>query len=66
MYLPKLEPLLGRLVELKMIVLQTRRFRLNRASTSDARWLWNLLNNICSAFGTRVELEEDGALKLHW
>jgi len=66
MYLPKLEPLSGRLLDLKMIVLQSRRFRLNRASKSDACWLWNLLNNICPAFGTRVELEKDGALKLHW
>jgi hypothetical protein len=33
----------GRLLDLKMVVLQSRGFRLNRASTSDACWLWNLL-----------------------
>jgi poly-gamma-glutamate synthesis protein (capsule biosynthesis protein) len=66
MYLPKLEPSSGRLLELKMIVLQSRRFRLNRASTSDVHWLWTLLNVICAAFGTRVELEHDDTLTLHW
>jgi poly-gamma-glutamate capsule biosynthesis protein CapA/YwtB (metallophosphatase superfamily) len=66
MYLPRLEALSGRLLGLKMIVLRARCFRLNRASISDTRWLWNLLNNVCAAFGTCVELEEGGAQQLHW
>jgi poly-gamma-glutamate synthesis protein (capsule biosynthesis protein) len=66
MYLPRLEPLSGRVLDLKMIALQSRRFRLNRASTSDACWLCNLLNNICPVFGTRVELEKDCVLTLDW
>ena len=66
MYLAKLEPLSGRLLELKMIALQSNRFRLKRASTSDVSWLKHLLNNISAAFGTRVELEQDESLKLHW
>jgi poly-gamma-glutamate synthesis protein (capsule biosynthesis protein) len=66
MYLAKLEPLSGRLLELKMIALQSNRFRLKRASTSDVSWLKHLLNNISAAFGTRVESEQDESLKLHW
>jgi poly-gamma-glutamate capsule biosynthesis protein CapA/YwtB (metallophosphatase superfamily) len=66
MYLPTLEASSGRILELKMTVLQARRFRLIRASTPDVRWLCNLLNNVCTPFGTRVELGQDESLKLHW
>jgi poly-gamma-glutamate capsule biosynthesis protein CapA/YwtB (metallophosphatase superfamily) len=66
MYLAKLETLSGRLLELKMIALQSHRFRLKRASTSDVYWLQHLLNNISAVFGTCVESEQDESLKLHW
>jgi poly-gamma-glutamate capsule biosynthesis protein CapA/YwtB (metallophosphatase superfamily) len=66
MYLPKLEPVSGRLVELKMTVLQSRRFRLSRAPASDVHWLHNVLNNICAPHGARVEMEQDECMKLHW
>ena len=67
MYLPKLEPVSGRLLGLKMVVLQSRRFRLNRASTSDVHWLLNALNKICIPYGTRVTMEpalDQGRIKI--
>ena len=66
MYLPELEPSSGRLLELKLVVLQPRRFRLNRASAPDVLWLCGLLNDICASYGTHVELEEDQSLRLRW
>ena len=47
-----------------MIALQSRRFRLNRASTSDVEWLCKLLNNICASFGTYIRLGHDNTMTL--
>jgi poly-gamma-glutamate synthesis protein (capsule biosynthesis protein) len=55
MYLPTLEAMSGRLLELKIVVLQSYRFRLNRASTADVHWLVDLLNRISAGFGTRFD-----------
>jgi poly-gamma-glutamate synthesis protein (capsule biosynthesis protein) len=66
MYLPSLELPSGRLLELNMRVMQLRRFRLNHASISDLHWLHRLLNNVCAPYLTRVELEPDRSMKLHW
>lgn len=64
MYLPKLDSQNGRLVGMRMVPLQTRRFRLNRASLSDAQWLCGLLNNLGAPFGTQVQLQEDSSMVL--
>jgi len=64
MYLPALEATSGRLLELRMTVLQPRRFRLNRASTADVQWLSNLLNRIGAGFGTRFDVVEGHTLRL--
>jgi poly-gamma-glutamate synthesis protein (capsule biosynthesis protein) len=64
MYLPSLEAMSGRLVDLGMTVLQSRRFRLNRASTADVQWLSHLLNRICAGFGTRLDVVEGHNLRM--
>ena len=64
MYLPVLEAMSGRLLELRMTVLQSRRFRLNRASTADVQWLSNLLNRICAGFGTRLDVVQGHNLRM--
>jgi poly-gamma-glutamate synthesis protein (capsule biosynthesis protein) len=64
MYLPALEAMSGRLLELRMTVLQSRRFRLNRASTADVDWLSNMLNRICAGFGTRFDVLEGHNLRM--
>lgn len=54
-YLAAIEPRLGRLVELHMLPLQLRRFRLNRAAAADVKWLGALLNRLGAPAGTRVD-----------
>jgi poly-gamma-glutamate synthesis protein (capsule biosynthesis protein) len=64
MYLPALEPFSGRLLQLRMVVLQSNRFRLRAASISDVLWLRNLFNRICAPYGTRVEPDPGETLGL--
>ena len=66
MYFPTLEPAGGRLAALRMTPTRVRRFRVNRASEVDMRWLWELLNREGERFGTRVEITSDNTLNLHW
>jgi poly-gamma-glutamate synthesis protein (capsule biosynthesis protein) len=66
MYLAEFDAQQNRLVELRLVPLRARRFRLNRASAADAAWLRNLLNRIGTPFGTEVELDDDNRLILRW
>ncbi len=52
----------GELERLRMVPLQQRRLRLNRASAVDTEWLRDTLERVSAEFGTRVEREGDGAL----
>jgi poly-gamma-glutamate synthesis protein (capsule biosynthesis protein) len=56
----------GKLVSLQMTPTRIRRFRINRASEVAAIWLMNTLNREGASFGTRIELEGDSRLALHW
>jgi poly-gamma-glutamate synthesis protein (capsule biosynthesis protein) len=66
MYLIKIEPGQGRLVEVRLVPMHVRRFRLNRASAADAHWLYDLLNRLGRPFGTQTQLESDHSLALRW
>lgn len=66
MYFPTIRRSDNRLVQLEMVPLQLRRFRLNRASTGDTQWLKESLSRNGEAFGTCVELGPDGTLMLRW
>jgi poly-gamma-glutamate capsule biosynthesis protein CapA/YwtB (metallophosphatase superfamily) len=66
MYFASMDPLTGKLVELKMTPTQIRHFKVNRASRDDALWLVNTLNREGKRFGTGVELDEDNRLTLLW
>jgi poly-gamma-glutamate synthesis protein (capsule biosynthesis protein) len=66
MYLVKIDPGQGQLVEVRMVPMQTRRFRLNRASAADAQWLYDLLNRLGGPFGTQTRLGSDHSLTLRW
>lgn len=66
MYFLDVDPAGGRLVRLLMIPMQTRRFRLNRASAGDTRWLRDRLDRESRKFGCRVESGTDGSLELRW
>jgi poly-gamma-glutamate synthesis protein (capsule biosynthesis protein) len=66
MYFVSMDQETGKLVRLRMIPLQIRNFRLNRASEADARWLGAVLNREGRKLGTRVVLNEDRSLTLQW
>jgi poly-gamma-glutamate synthesis protein (capsule biosynthesis protein) len=65
-YLLRVDPRQGRLVEARLLPMQARRFRLNRAAAADAEWLRDLLNRLGSPLGTRVQLAGDSSLSLRW
>jgi poly-gamma-glutamate capsule biosynthesis protein CapA/YwtB (metallophosphatase superfamily) len=64
LYLPRLDPTSGELVELRMVALQARQMRLHRASRRDAQWLTTVLDNVSRPFGSRIDLGSDGLLSL--
>lgn len=66
MYFPRFDPASGRLQRFEMAPMQIRRFRLQRASEADARWLSGVLDRESRKLGCRVELGEDGMLALSW
>ena len=66
MYFATVDSATGKLVALEMTPTQIRRFKVNRASGSDARWLKKTLNREGSKFGTRVNRNKDNRLILDW
>jgi poly-gamma-glutamate synthesis protein (capsule biosynthesis protein) len=66
LYLVRIDPAGGGLVDVRLVPFQSRRFRLTRASTTDTRWLRDLLNELGAPVGTQVELGGDNCLTLRW
>jgi len=68
MYFLTLEPGRGRLLRLWLLPMQIRRFRLNRASAQDTRWLRDRLDREVRRLGGAGMRVEDGAdgLELRW
>lgn len=66
MYFVSSDPQTGRLLELRMIPTRIHKFRIQRASREEIKWLENLLNREGQALGTRVEQADDGDLLLRW
>jgi poly-gamma-glutamate synthesis protein (capsule biosynthesis protein) len=66
MYLPVVRSADGALARLAMVPFQIRNFRLNRASGEDTAWLRSVLNRESKRFGSRVELDDTGSLRLEW
>jgi poly-gamma-glutamate capsule biosynthesis protein CapA/YwtB (metallophosphatase superfamily) len=65
-YLVKVDRKQGQLVEVRLVPMQVRRFRLNRASAADVQWLYTLLNRLGAPFATPVQRESDHSLTLRW
>ena len=63
-YLVELDSQSGQLRSARLVPTQMRRFRLERASAADARWLCDLLNTLGASFHTKVHLAEDNSLTL--
>lgn len=64
MYLVQIDPSQGQLLGLRIVPVQTRRFRLQLASPTDAKWLCRVLNDLGKPFGTEVQFEKDHSLVL--
>lgn len=60
------EPESGRTVGVRIVPLQPRRMRLQRASADDCEWLRAVLDRIGRDFGSHVEGGADGTLVLRW
>jgi poly-gamma-glutamate synthesis protein (capsule biosynthesis protein) len=66
MYLVKIDPAQSRLVDVRLIPMQIRRFRLHRASAADARWLCDLVSRLGEPTGTQARLEAENSMTLVW
>lgn len=66
MYFVRIDRSTGMLAGLKMVPMQMRGFRLNRASKADAQWLAAVLTREGKPFGTSVGIGADGSLELRW
>ncbi len=65
MFFPTVDPETGRLESLRMAPMRIRHLRVNHAAAADAEWLATTLGGISRPFGAHVELDLDGALRLH-
>ena len=65
MYLIELDSCSGELIAARLVPMCMRRFRLERASAADARWLCNLLNQLGKPFTSQARLDNDDSLTLH-
>ncbi len=66
MYFATLDRHRGTLLRLRMVPTRMQELQVKRAGRDEARWLAETLSREGAAFGTRVQLEEDGSLSLVW
>jgi poly-gamma-glutamate capsule biosynthesis protein CapA/YwtB (metallophosphatase superfamily) len=66
MYLIEIDSHNGKLISAHLVPMCMRRFRLERASGTDAEWLYNRLNELGSKFSTGARLEKDNSFTLEW
>lgn len=64
MYFVHIAPATGKLVGLDMVPMQIKRFRLNRVSEEDARWLQRTLDEHSHQLNCRIELTSDQILRV--
>ncbi|PYI96292.1 MAG: poly-gamma-glutamate biosynthesis protein [Verrucomicrobia bacterium] len=64
MYFVEVDSDSGELIAARLVPMQMRRFRLERASAADSKWLCDLLNKLGAKFNTRVNLQNDNSLVL--
>ncbi|MGH8827160.1 MAG: CapA family protein, partial [Jiangellaceae bacterium] len=64
LYIATLDPDRGTVVRLEMTPMQTRKLRLQRASSSDGEWLRSALDRASRDFGTRFSRRSDGRIIL--
>ena len=66
MYFASFEPASGRFAGLRLVPLQMKRFRLNRAGQADREWLRKTLTREGKRFATGLEAADGDSLELRW
>lgn len=66
MYFPRLDAATGNLLALELVPMQTKRFRVQRASETDASWLCSTLDRESRRFGASALLRSTRQIGLHW
>jgi poly-gamma-glutamate synthesis protein (capsule biosynthesis protein) len=66
MFFPNFDPLSGKLLQMRMIPMQIKRFQTVYATKSDSQWLMDVLNREGRGLGTGVKLQKDGSFRLIW
>lgn len=66
MYFPQVNGETGELNALKMVPMEIKNFRLNKATEEDAQWMENVLDREGQKLGTSVRREDDNTLWLEW
>ncbi len=66
MYFATMDPAAHRLVRLELVPLRIARFRLERASAEETRWMERTLDREYAPFGARVEANGEGGLTVAW
>lgn len=64
MYFPTIDLATGNLLELKLVPMQIKNFKLNHPSQEDARWLFKTINRESKAYNASFLLNDDGTLSL--
>lgn len=64
MFFPTIDPATGKLLGLRIVPLQSRRFRLERVGAEDLQWLAESLTRTSGARGGSFEVESDGGVRL--
>ncbi len=66
MYFPTVDASTGKLMQLRLVPMQIRHMKLNRASREDAQWLCEVLSRESSRFGVDVQIDDKGDLVVTW
>jgi poly-gamma-glutamate synthesis protein (capsule biosynthesis protein) len=64
MYFATLSAATGELTGLQMTPMQIKKFRLNRPSEADVRWLRDKLELVSAPYGTHIDLTQNGTLTI--
>lgn len=66
MYFPTLDPETGALLRLELVPTQMKRFRVQRPSEADARWLHSVLDRESRRLGAAAEFHSSHRIELRW
>jgi poly-gamma-glutamate synthesis protein (capsule biosynthesis protein) len=66
MYFPTVKASTGKLMQLRLVPMQIRHMKLNRASRKDAQWLREVVSRESSRFGVRFQIDDKSNLVVTW